>query len=146
MSTNQNNKILEECLIMYKNKLDLNKLPMNSKELKKINENTIEYILAGFHNRIIGDNYKNAEERLLEEIKQRFKLFNKKNNSESKKISENFLEKCRLEIKKELKNSTIKTQYDLKNRLALIKESFENNAGPSSNDKDKIYIEWYQKI
>jgi hypothetical protein len=74
----------------------------------------------------------------MEEIKQRFKLFNKKNNVESKKISEIFLEKCRLDVKKDLKNLVIKTQYDLKNRLTYIKENFEKEAGPSSNDKDKI--------
>jgi len=115
---------------------------MSSKELKKINENIIETCLCEFHNKTIGDNYKNIEERLIEEIKQRFKLFNKRNNSESKKISEIFLEKCRLDIKKDLKNSIIKTQYDLKNRLTSIKENFEKEAGPPSNDKDKIYLDW----
>jgi len=140
MSYNQNNKILEECIDNYKNKLEKYKFPITSTELKKIQSEIIELILQEFHSKTIGDNKDNIEERLLEELQQKFQLFKKKNITESKKISEMFLDNYRIQIKKELKNSNLKTKYDLKERLDEIKHLYEDEeqAGPATSVKDKL--------
>lgn len=148
MCSNKNNKILEECINKYKNMLEKNKLPIANKELKKIHSDIFEMIIKELKNNVLGENLKNLEERLIEEIDQRFILFKKKNIGESKKIAKSFLELQRIEIKKDLKNLKITTQLDLKERLNEIKNLYEDKdkAGPSSSEKDKLFIEWYQKI